>query len=440
MLKYEGGVKITVTFLNSFLRIKEGLLDTIRYAKAKEAIKSTLNFNEKIREVSSYLEPYVIQLRQKLHEIPELGWEEEKTLALIKREIAEAMALSECGYAISMREAEGGVWVDVKVSSAYSTVLFRSDIDALPIQEETGLSFASKHPGKMHACGHDCHTAMLLGAFQAIMRGLIKPKANIRFVWQRAEEFSENRSGGQRLVEEGVCKGVDVAYGLHISSLCEPGVFYSRPGVMMANASLLSFTIECTGGHVMRPHVGSNAIYIMTDIHNALRGFEGIYFGPEEPIAFVPSIAHAGIAHNIRPNLAKMCFALRNFLSAEERDAFIDKVHKKVQSIVETYPSARLSHVEFLSGYPSLETDPDTYMFIKQGLEDLEMETKRIDLMFSGEDFSFYLEKVPGSFWILGAKQEEAWDHHTSKFNPDEAYLKDGLAFWLLLSQRIPPQ
>jgi metal-dependent amidase/aminoacylase/carboxypeptidase family protein len=79
-------------------------------------------------------------------------------------------------------------------------------------------------------------------------------------------------------------------------------------------------------------------------------------------------------------------------------------------------------------------------MFIKQALEELKMETKRIDLMFSGEDFSFYLQEVPGSFWILGAKQEEAWDHHTSKFNPDEAYLKDGLAFWLLLAERIPPQ
>ncbi len=413
-------------------------MDTIQHLSGKEAIKSNLILNKKIREVSNHLEFYVIQIRRKLHEIPELGWEEEKTLALIKREITEAIAISDCGYRISMHEAEGGVWVDVKINSIFPTVLFRADIDALPIQEETGVSFTSKHPGKMHACGHDCHSAMLLGAFRAIMQGLIKPTVNIRFVWQRAEEFSENRSGGQRLVEEGVCKGINFAYGLHISSLYEPGVFYSRPGVMMANASLLSFTIECTGGHVMRPHIGSNAIYIMTDIHNALRGFEGIYFGPEEPIAFVPSIAHAGIAHNIRPNQAKMCFALRNFLSTEDRNAFIDKVIKKAQTIVETYPAARLSYIEFLSGYPSLETDLGAYMFIKEGLEQFEMQTRRVELMFSGEDFSFYLQEVPGSFWVLGARQEEGWDHHTSKFNPDEAYLKDGVAFWLLLTQGTP--
>lgn len=400
--------------------------------------KKTLSFHQKITAVIKYLEPYVIDIRRRLHQVPEIGWEEEKTILLLSTEIREAIALSQMNYEFRFHSAKGGIWVDVIKNKELPFLLFRSDIDALPIEEETNLAFASTHKGRMHACGHDCHSAMLLGAFQAITKGLIIPNTNIRFVWQRAEECGPSLSGGKMLVEEGVCEGIDFAFGLHVSPTKEPDVFVSKPGVYMANAAMIQFEIECSGGHVMSPQIGSNAIQIMIDIHNSLRGFEGIFFDPSEPIAFVPSIAKSGIAHNIRPNHATMCFALRNFLSVEMRNKFVESVISRVKTIIQTYPTARLSHLHFCPGYPSLKNDHSTYRHVNQILKDFGQKTEKGPHLFSGEDFSYYLNTVPGAFWLLGTGDKESADCHTSTFNPNEKSLKTGVAYWLLLAQQPP--
>ena len=289
----------------------------------------------------------------------------------------------------------------------------------------------------MHACGHDCHSAMLLGAFKAIAQGYVKPKTNIRFVWQRAEEFTGDRSGGEKLLQEGVCNGVDFSYGLHISSIEKAGTFSSRAGVYLANAAQIRFTVECSGGHVMRPDLGSNAIYLMTDILNSLRGFEGLFFPPDEPIAFVPSIARSGKTSNIRPNQAEICLAVRNFLPKDRRNQFVEAVKKKINSVVSSYPTAKVSTFNFYEGYPPLKNDFDHYHFINDLLKDSKFTTREAGLAFAGEDFAYYLEKTPGAFWILGARQEPLSDHHSSTFNPDESTLWQGVNFWLLLTTPI---
>ena len=215
--------------------------------------------------LSKSLQKYVVAIRRELHMFPELSWQEEKTLSIITREIERYR--KEFDHAVTIHRKEGGIWVDLIVDRNKETRLFRADIDALPIEEKTGLPYASKNKGVMHACGHDCHAAMLLGAYKACAKKLIKPNYNIRFVWQRAEEYTlNNESGGQRLVKEGVCKGVNETFGLHVQSTMLNGVFFSVGGCLLANSAHLEFTIECSGGHVMRPDLGSNAIYVMTDI------------------------------------------------------------------------------------------------------------------------------------------------------------------------------
>lgn len=380
-------------------------------------------------------EDHTISLRRSLHEIPELGWEEEKTLALILREIKEIARGKSRTIEVSLKD--GGIWVDLVTDPALPYILFRADIDALPIQEETNLAFASKHPGKMHACGHDCHSAMLLSAFAILAKKLVTPKVNLRFVWQRAEEYNQCRSGGERLIEEGVTEGVAYAYGLHVNPTTKIGSFFSRPGLMMSNTSQINCVIECSGGHVMHPDRGSNAIYIMTDIQNSLRGFESIYFKPSEPIAFVPSIAHAGVASNIRPNRANLSFALRNFLPPEERDAFVKILKEKIYAITSTYPTATVAEFSFLAGYPSLTTNPANYLFVKDLLADQGFTTSECPPLFCGEDFAYYLQKVPGSFWCFGVQNPgQNFDLHTSRCSPNESALKIGVAFWLMLSQQ----
>jgi amidohydrolase len=391
-----------------------------------------LHSKERIIGISKCMEAYTIGVRRILHSMPELGWEEEKTLSYIITQIQAIAATSD--LRISLEIKEGGIWVDVDVDPHKPRLLFRADVDALPIEEETGLPFASKHPGVMHACGHDCHSAMLLGALKAIGESLIIPELNLRFVWQRSEEYTSYRSGGKTLVKEGVCEDVDAAFALHISSIETAGLFSSKPGIFMANSAQIQFGIVCSGGHVMRPEIGSNAIYIMNDIQNALRGFEGLFFPPNEPIAFVPSIARAGGAANIRPAHADMCFAIRNFLTTDKRAKFVQAVKEKILTIAKSYPTGDLSYFTFHEGYPPLSNDDNEYRRVDDLLTDQGFKTKQSGLVFAGEDFSYYLKEVPGSFWVLGARQEPAWDHHTSRFNPDERYLWQGVAFWLALA------
>ncbi|MBM3193208.1 MAG: amidohydrolase [Chlamydiae bacterium] len=384
--------------------------------------------------ISSSLESYTISLRRELHKIAEPSWREEKTLALISIELDKIS--KESIYPTYITTGKGGIWVDLIVDDHLPFILFRSDIDALPIKEETNLSFSSIHDGYMHACGHDCHAAMLLTSFKAIASGLIFPKSNIRFVFQRAEECGENPSGGSILVEEGVLKNIDFVYALHISSTLDSNVFYSRKDLMMANSSYIEFEINCSGGHVMRPDLGSNAISLMTDILTHLKGFEKLFFPPNEPIVFIPSIATAGGKSNIRPNTAYFCYAIRNFLSQAKREEFIHAIEQKVETITKLYPSAKLSNFKVNPGYPALYNNSESYKFVESALREELFQTAPSPILFSGEDFAYYLKETPGSFWLLGAKQSPMHDHHTSKFNPDESTLKTGVAFWLTLAQK----
>ncbi|MCP4544319.1 MAG: amidohydrolase, partial [Chloroflexi bacterium] len=184
------------------------------------------------------MQPWVVDIRHHLHQIPELCWEEEETLALIRQQIdgIKANAQRSQRPLVNVHQAKGGIWVDVTFDQDLDRVLLRADVDAIPIQEQTGLSFSSQNAGIMHACGHDAHAAMLLGALKALLENDIPVTHNLRFVFQRAEENPLKASGGATLVGEGVLKGVTEAHALHIWAASEPGVFLSRPGPMMANS------------------------------------------------------------------------------------------------------------------------------------------------------------------------------------------------------------
>jgi len=395
-----------------------------------------------ILSLSRKNQEFTAEIRHRLHEIPELQWEEEKTLALIEEEIKKIQA--SCKVPMELHRKEGGIYVDVNLDPNYKRLLFRADIDGLPIEEQTGLPFSSKHEGMMHACGHDCHAAMLLGTLKILAENTVSPLHNLRLVWQRAEEIGPVQSGGYRLVEEKVLNGVSFCYGLHISSTEDHGTFISRPGYFMCQAGQLKIEIECSGGHVMRPEFGSNGIDIMTDIHMSLRGFELRKLGPNEIISFVPSISKAGTACNIRPGHAEMWYAVRNFLSEERLEEFIAAIRYRIELIVKSYPKARLATFTYYPGYPPLINDPENYAFIKSLVNDAGMKTDTVPFLFSGEDFSYYLEKCVGSYWCLGAKKGERTDHHSATFNPDESVLWQGIAFWLLIataehSEERPP-
>lgn len=392
----------------------------------------TFALEHKLQALSFSQQDYLLHIRRHLHKYPELSWKEEETVSFIKGELETLLKNYKVSY--SLKEKTGGLILDITFSPSFDRILFRADIDALPIQEETNLPYSSLIPNRMHACGHDCHVAMLLGMIKLLTSKSITCAHNLRFVFQRAEEFIFKKSGGFTLVKEGVLSGISKVYGLHISSTRESGVFFSKPDAMMANSSSISFSVKCLGGHVMNPQNGSNAIDVLTDIHVHLRGFIARQLGGKETISFIPSISIAGNTVNIMPEYGYATYAFRNYLPDDKKSAFFKALEKRLHQIVKTYPNTTLHSFEVCSGYPPLINNVESYEYVDHLLKAEAFETRLTELAFCGEDFSYYLKQLPGSYWLLGAKQGEGYDHHTSLFNPSESVLWMGTAFWLMLA------
>ena len=188
---------------------------------------------------------YMVETRRFLHMYPELSWKEDNTISFIKSEIKKL--LNNYKGSSTLTEKKGGLVLDLNLSPEFDRILFRADIDALPIQEETNLSFASQVPNVMHACGHDCHAAMLLGALKVLTSENLEIKHNIRFIFQRAEEIPYVTSGGESLVKDGIMKNIAKAYALHISSKDEEGILRSKPGLMMSNCTSIRLRSNAWG-------------------------------------------------------------------------------------------------------------------------------------------------------------------------------------------------
>ncbi len=385
-----------------------------------------------VLELAQGAQDYMVEVRRFLHMYPELSWKEDNTISFIKSEIVKH--LKNYKGSSSLTEKKGGLILDLNISPEFDRILFRADVDALPIQEETNLSFSSQVPNVMHACGHDCHAAMLLGALKVITSKNLEIKHNIRFIFQRAEEVPFVTSGGESLVKDGIMKNISRAYALHISSKDELGVLRSKPGPMMANCTTICFEIKCMGGHVMCPESGSNAIDVMTDIHNYLKGFALRAIGPKERVSFVPAVSNSGTAANIMPEYAKATYAFRNYLKEDIKNDFLQNLKKRIQAIASTYQDACLHSFDVFDGYPVLVNDYDSFSYVDALLQTNNFKTSLSREVFAGEDFAYYLKKVKGSYWSLGAKQGKCYGHHTSLFNPDEEAFSKGAAFWLLLA------
>ncbi|MCF7806769.1 MAG: amidohydrolase [Simkaniaceae bacterium] len=385
-----------------------------------------------VTAIAQDYQDYATEVRRKLHQIPELAWEEEQTIAYLLNEIAQFNILS--SIQLSIHHRVGGFFVDVDIAPHFPRLLFRADLDALPIEEALDIPYRSQFKNRMHACGHDCHAAMLLAALKALCERDLPLTSNLRLVFQRAEEIGPEKSGGKTLVHEGVCADIFEVYGLHIGTTLESGVFFSRPNELLANTALIQFEISCSGGHVMRPHLGTNAIDVQAEICLALRGFERKVLDPSDVALFIPSMSEAAIANNIRPNFLKMTYAFRSFLRNDKKKQFIQAVRNKIENIIAGFATTRLESFFVSDGYPILANDPQNVAMVKTMLESHQMQTELSLPLFAGDDFAYYLLHSPGSYWMLGAKTGNGQDHHTPDFNPDESILHKGIAFWLLLA------
>lgn len=438
---------VAIALATTFMNVNAILAETARQQEETRVMNM-----QQLTEAAQSVQDFVVKVRRRIHMNPETRWEEDDTRKAINRAIYDMghtgfdIFLPQTdidGYSLDQpQESNGGLVFDYNGAGANAPrILFRADIDALPIHETTGLPFASQNEGLMHACGHDTHTAMLLGAMRVIGTGLVNPVVNLRFVFQQSEENPGTDpvpiSGGDKLVQSGVLEGVSRAYGLHIWPSGDAGTFYSRSGALLGNSGRFKMVLHSTGGHVAEPHKGGNVLRIYHEIQSAFDTIKTRHLPPTEPSSIEPAIAKAGEASNVMPAAGEFWWGVRTMLQRDEHANFMSLMETEARSIVARYPG---SSAEFsrIMGHPSLINDAMSYNGVSARLSEAGLIHAEHPPILGGEDFAHYLDQknrgVPGSFWMLGAHQEGTGDCHQPNFNPNEDVFWKGVLYWLLLA------
>ena len=383
---------------------------------------------KKYAKVAESVDQYVQEVRQWLHQHPELGFREEKTISYLIDKVNEMNCNQ---FTIRNEFLKGGLVIDYIVSKNDLMSLFRADIDALPITEATGLPYASVHKGVMHACGHDTHTAMLLGFMKLVADKKVVPNRNIRFVFQRAEEVGGQNSGGKILVNLGVLNGVDEVHALHIWPQSESGSFVGSSGTILANGDMVTVTITGPGGHAAFGSKIANPIVASAELILKMKKVVEKYEGCE----IHPVMINAGEVENIIPHKMEIIFSARNFLNPVEREEF----HNDLKQAGKMGKKDIGVEVKIRKGYPALNYDEETFNEDKKTLIEGGINVERFEPMLGGEDFAYYTQMqggAKGGMWMLGSYQEGSGEHHTPTFNPNPNSFKKGVEFWCLMATK----
>jgi amidohydrolase len=395
--------------------------------------KGKLNNYESILQKAREAEPKIIEWRRYFHENPELALKEFKTAQKVDQELR--------NLGIETKVMAGGIGVRgyLKGGKPGKTIALRADIDALPMPEETDVPYKSKTPGLMHACGHDAHTAMLLGAAQILAAEKKELYGNVVFIFQPAEETGE---GAKKMVEEGVLDQVDGIFGIHISTLFPIGTVNYRTGPLMAAGDFFDVKISGKGGHGAGPHLAVDPIAIAAQAMAAIQTIVGREIDPLESAVVSICKMQAGEAYNIIPGFATFGGTLRSH-SRELRDY----LPKRVEEIVKGVVAGMRGSYEFTlhKRFPLTSNDETMTAFAIKIAEELlgPEKVSQMKPLMGSEDFAYYLEKVPGTFIFLGVKNEAKgiiYPHHHPKFDVDEEALPKGAALYVAVAEEFLAQ
>jgi len=373
-----------------------------------------------LKEVKK-VEKEVIELRRKIHMYPELGFEETKTSEIVYD------YLKNLGIEVK-RIAKTGVVGTLKGNGS-KTIAIRADMDALPIQEENDVEYASQIPGRMHACGHDVHTAILLGTAKLLANMRDKLKGNVKFIFQPAEETT---GGALPMIEEGVLENpkVDAIIGLHVDPELQVGQIGITYGKAYASSDMFDIIVKGKSSHGAEPHKSVDSIVIAANIVNMLQTVVSRKANPLSPLVLTIGTIEGGYARNIIANKVRMSGIIR-MMEEEKRDEIVEMVEK----ICDNTAKAMGGEVEFKRtiGYPCLVNHKGMTDLIKETAFPLLGEGNVIEVAptMGVEDFAYFLQKVPGSFYKLGCgNKEKGIDKpiHNNQFNIDEECIKIGLA------------
>jgi amidohydrolase len=376
-----------------------------------------------LREADEIL-PGVIADRRHFHEHPELGFEEVETARIV------AERLRSFGF----DDVQTGVGVTGVVGLLHGrrpgkVVALRADMDALPIHEENEAEYRSKHDGVMHACGHDAHTAMLLGVARILAGKRGEFAGTIKFLFQPAEE---GLGGAKAMVAAGALDNprVDAAFGLHVAQDAPAGVIAARDGSAMMGGNLFKITVTGMGGHGALPHLSTDPIVAASAIVSALQTITSRSLDPVQPGVVTIGSFHAGEASNVIPNTAELSGTIR-MVSFEQRELMEERLTSLATGIGAAM-GAEVT-VEFPFGMSPTINTPELAALVREVATDV-VGAERVTqgpLVSASEDFSEFLAEVPGCFFMVGTRNEEkglVWGHHHPRFDIDEEPMSVGMA------------
>jgi len=379
----------------------------------------------------------LVELRRSIHAEPEIGLDLPRT----QRKVLDALD----GLPLEISTGAGltSVTAVLRGGRPGGTVLLRGDMDALPVTERTGLPFASRIDGAMHACGHDLHTAMLAGAAMLLSARQADLAGNVIFMFQPGEE---GPGGARIMVEEGVLDAAGelpvAAYALHVASGLLPfGLLASRAGPIMAAADTLHVTVRGRGGHGSQPHHAGDPIPVACEIVLALQAMVTRQFDVFDPIVLTVGTFHAGTADNVISDEAQFAATIRSF-SPQARAAVQAAAPRVCRDVATAHGLS--AEAEFVDGYPVTVNAETETAFAAQTVAEVLGDNRYLaapNPLTGSEDFSYVLDKVPGAFLMLGACPPDT-DPFTAAFNHsaeavfDDAVLTDGTALYTELALR----
>jgi hippurate hydrolase len=388
------------------------------------------------REGARDLMPTVVALRREIHKFPELGLHLPETT----RRVRDALA----GLDVEIAESKTTTSMVVTLRGAQQgpTILLRGDMDALPMPEDTDLEFKSQIENRMHACGHDSHTAMLVGAVHLLHRHRERLNGNVKFFFQTGEE---GHAGARHVIEEGMLDAApapSAAFAIHISPNIPAGVIASRSGPLMAATDTIHIEVSGKGGHASQPHYTLDPIPVACEIVTALQSLVTRRIEAFDPVVLSITKIEAGTTQNVIPENAKLLGTLRSF-SEKSRATAREGIERIARGIAKAHGIE--ANVNLVPGYPVTVND-DKFVAFAQGVAtDLLGERGFLRMpapIMGAEDFSYVLQRMPGCMVFLGVTPENTSHHHahachSNRMVMDEGAMANGIAMHAAIADRF---
>lgn len=373
----------------------------------------------KFDEIEEKYNDYVVKMRRYFHENPEVSGKEYNTSKIVKEELDKlGVSWIDCGL-------ETGVLATINGDKPGKTILLRGDMDALSVTEETGAEYQSKNKGVMHACGHDCHIAMMLAAAAILNDNKAELCGNVKLAFQPAEESAD---GAKSMVENGAMDGVDGCFAIHVWSDVDGGQIACDAGPRMAAAYKFIIDVKGKGGHGAAPHQCIDAAVVTTLIVNNLQTVVSRETSPVDPAVVTVGVIDVGERWNVVPEKGHIEGTIRCF-----SDHLWKEIPNMMDRIVKDTAKALRAEAEikFIDLVPPTNNHPEMSETAKNAAKKIfgENAAANVPATMGGEDFAYFMQKAPGAVALLGVRNEACgavWAQHSSRFCVDENMLIKG--------------